>query len=97
MRTTTQNHSKMKTKTNIALEGTRSGDVVGGLLLWTVENLRALLFGKDKLSGLSWMNKKSPWFRENQGQRWAVQLMTGTAKKWISQRGFGFYKHNATM
>ena len=28
---------------NIVLEGTRSGDVVGGLLLWTGENLQALL------------------------------------------------------
>ena len=36
----------MKTKTNIALEGTCNGDVVGGLLSWTVENLQALLFGK---------------------------------------------------
>ena len=27
----TQNHDKMKTKTNIALEGTCNGDVVGGL------------------------------------------------------------------
>jgi hypothetical protein len=27
----------MKPKLNIALEGTRSGDVVGGLLSWTVE------------------------------------------------------------
>jgi hypothetical protein len=36
---------------NRALEGTCSGDVVGGLLLWTGENLQALLFGKDKLSG----------------------------------------------
>jgi len=34
----------MKTKLNIALEGTCSGDVVGGLLLWTGENLQALLF-----------------------------------------------------
>jgi len=35
----------MKNKiSNIALEGTCSGDVVGGLLLWTVENLQALLF-----------------------------------------------------
>jgi len=40
----TQKHSKMKTKLNIALEGTRSGDVVGGLLLWAGENLQALLF-----------------------------------------------------
>jgi len=29
---------------NIALEGTCSGDVVGGLLSWTVESLQALLF-----------------------------------------------------
>jgi len=27
---------------NIALEGTCSGDVAGGLLLWTGENLQAL-------------------------------------------------------
>jgi hypothetical protein len=32
--------------TNIALEGTCSGDVVGGLLLWAGENLQALLFLK---------------------------------------------------
>jgi len=32
----TQNQDKMKTKLkNIALEGTCSGDVVGGLLSWT--------------------------------------------------------------
>jgi len=31
---------------NIAPEGTRSGDVVGGLLLWTGEILQALLFFK---------------------------------------------------
>jgi len=37
--------------TNIPLEGTYNGDVVDGLLLWTVKNLQALLFGKDKLSG----------------------------------------------
>jgi len=30
--------------TNIALEGTCNGDVVGGLLLWTGESLQALLF-----------------------------------------------------
>ena len=42
----TQNHSKMKTKSNIALEGTCSGNVAGGLLLWTGENLQALLFLK---------------------------------------------------
>ena len=29
---------------NIALGGTCSGDVVGGLLSWTVESLQALLF-----------------------------------------------------
>jgi hypothetical protein len=41
----TQSHSKMKHKiTNIALEGTCNGDVVGGLLLWTAEHLQALLF-----------------------------------------------------
>jgi len=39
----------MKTKSkNIALEGTRSGDVVGGLLSWTGENLQALLFSGTK-------------------------------------------------
>jgi len=33
----------MKTELkNIALEGTCSGDVVGGLLSWTGENLQAL-------------------------------------------------------
>jgi hypothetical protein len=46
----TQNHDKMKTKTNIALEGTRSGDVVGGLYREPRENLQALLFGE----GVSW-------------------------------------------
>jgi len=45
-----------------ALEGTCSGDVVGGLLLWTVENLQALLFGKDRLSGFVLGDiKQSPW------------------------------------
>jgi hypothetical protein len=35
----------MKTQlSNMALEGTYSGDVVGGLLLWTGESLQALLF-----------------------------------------------------
>lgn len=35
----------MKTKLkNIALEGTRSGDFVGGLLLWAEVNLQALFF-----------------------------------------------------
>jgi hypothetical protein len=29
---------------NITLEGTRSDDVVGGLLLWTGESLQAFLF-----------------------------------------------------
>ena len=38
------NHSKMKTKLNIALEGTCNGDVIGGLLLWAVENLQALSY-----------------------------------------------------
>jgi len=32
----------MKTKLNIALEGTCNGDVIGGLLLWAGENLQAL-------------------------------------------------------
>jgi len=36
----------MKTKSNIALEGTFNGDVIGGLLLWTGEYLQALLFFK---------------------------------------------------
>ena len=43
-KTITQNQDKMKTKFNIALEGTCSGDVVGGLLSWTGESLQALLF-----------------------------------------------------
>jgi len=36
----------MKTKLNIALEGTFNGDVIGGLLLWAAEYLQALLFFK---------------------------------------------------
>ena len=40
----------MKTKTNIALEGTCNGDVVGGLYREPRGNLQALLFGK----GVSW-------------------------------------------
>jgi hypothetical protein len=40
----TQNQDKMKTKLNIALEGTCSGDVVGGLLSWTGEVFRRFLF-----------------------------------------------------
>ena len=36
---------------NIALEGICNGDVVGGLSLWTGENLRALLFGKVGIHG----------------------------------------------
>jgi hypothetical protein len=57
-----QHHSEMKIKTNIAFEGTCNGDVLGGLLLLTGENLQALLFGKDNLSGLSWEDiKQSPW------------------------------------
>jgi len=48
----TQNQDKMKTKSkNIALEGTCSGNVVGGLLSWTGENLQALLFLKGGLHG----------------------------------------------
>ena len=43
------NHDKMKTKTNIALEGTCNGDVVGGLYRKPRENLQALLFGKRGL------------------------------------------------
>jgi len=46
-----QNQDKMKTKLNIALEGTCSGDVVGGLLSWTGENLQALLFFADMQKG----------------------------------------------
>ena len=42
----TQNHDKMKTKTNIALEETCNGDVVGGLYREPRENLQALLFGE---------------------------------------------------
>jgi len=34
----------MKTKLNIALEGTCSGDVVGGLLSWTGEAFRRFCF-----------------------------------------------------
>ena len=50
-----QNHSKMKNQiSNIALEGTCSGDVVGGLLLWTGESLQALLFWRgDLLAGVA--------------------------------------------
>ena len=44
----TQNQDKMKPKSNIALEGTCSGDVVGGLLSWTGENLQALLFFPER-------------------------------------------------
>ena len=40
----TQNHDKMKTKTNIALEETCNGDVVGGLYREPRESLQALLF-----------------------------------------------------
>ena len=40
----------MKTKLNIALEGTYNGDVIGGLLLWAGENLQALSYlGKGAL------------------------------------------------
>jgi len=43
----TQHQDKMKTKLeNIALEGTCNGDIAGGLLSWTGENLQALLFLK---------------------------------------------------
>jgi hypothetical protein len=42
----TQRHDKMKTTTNIALEGTCNDDVVGGLYREPRENLQALLFGK---------------------------------------------------
>ena len=40
----TQNHDKMKTKTNISLEETCNGDVVGGLYREPRESLQALLF-----------------------------------------------------
>jgi len=43
----TQNHDKMKTKTNIALEGTCNGDVAGGLYREPRENLQALLFSME--------------------------------------------------
>ena len=52
----------MKTQTNMALEETCNGDVVGVLYREPRENLQVLLFGKDKLSGSSWEDiKQSPW------------------------------------
>jgi len=46
----------MKTQlSDIALEGTCSGDVVGGLLFWTGESLQALLFLKG---GINWPEKE---------------------------------------
>jgi hypothetical protein len=45
----TQNQDKMKNQlSNIAPEGPRSGDVVGGLLSWTGESLQALLFFPER-------------------------------------------------
>jgi len=38
--------------TNIALEGTRSGDVVGGLYREPRENLQALFLGRGKNRGV---------------------------------------------
>jgi hypothetical protein len=38
----------MKTKTNIALEGTCDGNVVGGLYREPRENLQAQFFGKGE-------------------------------------------------
>jgi hypothetical protein len=66
--------SKMKNQlSNIALVGTFSDDVVDGLFLWTRENLQALLFGKDKLSGLSGKDiKQSPWAFFDQGLLWGL-------------------------
>ena len=59
----------MKTKTNIALEGTCNGDVVGGLYREPRENLQALLFGKDEFSSLSsTLNRKAPGLGETRGK-----------------------------
>jgi hypothetical protein len=41
----------MKNKKNIALEGTCSGDVAGGLYREPRENLQALLFGEGRMLG----------------------------------------------
>jgi hypothetical protein len=47
-----KSHSKMKNQlSNIAPEGTCSGDVAGGLLLWTGESLQALLFLRELKGG----------------------------------------------
>jgi hypothetical protein len=40
----------MKPKLNIALEGTYSGDVVGGLLSWTGEPFRRFCFSERGLN-----------------------------------------------
>jgi hypothetical protein len=48
----------MKTKLNIALEGTCSGDVVGGLLSWTGEPFRRFCFERG-LSSFVLGNKKT--------------------------------------
>jgi hypothetical protein len=44
---------------NIALEGTCSGDVVGGLILWTGEILQALLYLKGGLYGKHLQKRKN--------------------------------------
>ena len=41
-----KNHDMKNSFKNIVLEGTRSGDVVGGLYREPRENLQALLFGE---------------------------------------------------
>ena len=53
---------------NIMLEGTCSGDVVGGLLSWTVESLQAILFGEgvpivpeEEWDALKWVPKGQPY------------------------------------
>jgi hypothetical protein len=49
----------MKTKLNIALEGTCSGDVVGGLLSWTGEAFRRFCFaGRSNKKPLKKTNSK---------------------------------------
>ena len=51
----------MKTHlSNIALEGTCNGDVVGGLLSWTGESLQALLFLKGGTMGLQSLPERPP-------------------------------------
>jgi len=53
LKKSTQYQDKLKPKLNIALEGTCSGDVAGGLLSWTGESLQALLFGRMNFQGIS--------------------------------------------